>query len=187
MPANPKHDQTDQPKADQPKADPTKADAQTANGELPIDFLTAPVMLDASLAKVSQPIRERSDRQQAMDETVKRLHEHWAKVGKPTTWGEMVTRKCVATYFVQPDKAGGVKTLIKRAGVLHEVAIRWGSEFPATGEMVKRYNLPDEYEGRTVISFAVRDKRERAKNGTKSGEQLAAEANKASDEAKASK
>ncbi|HVH71547.1 MAG TPA: hypothetical protein VNB49_10605, partial [Candidatus Dormibacteraeota bacterium] len=155
--------QTDQPQTDQPTDQPT--DQASANGasDNGFDFdLTAPVMLDPELTKTSAPQRERSERQQQMDATVAKLHEHWAKVGKPSVWGKMVETKSVATYFVAPDKAGDLRKLINRAGTLHGLRIRYGSEFAVSEKLRERYNLPENYVGRTVVSFAVMDKRPRA-------------------------
>ena len=152
---------------DQAETQTDQAETQTETG-LDLDFIESGAFtLTPELTSQAAPQRARSDKQRKMDAVVERLHNHWKSVGGPSQWGKLVETKCVTTYFVQPDRAAELKKLINRAGAFHDVAIRYGSSFLATEHMVKKFNLPETYVGREVISFAARDRRPRAKNGTK--------------------
>jgi hypothetical protein len=137
-----------------------KADAEAA---AELDFITGGAMtLSPELARISQPQRERSPKQMAMDAVAKSNHDHWVSVGRPSVWGTMVETKSVTTYFVDPEKAADTKKLITKAAALLGATVRWGSSFQATEAMRAKYGLPENYVGREVISFVVKDKRPRA-------------------------
>ena len=164
--------QTDQAETQtvQAETQTVQAETQTVQAEtgLDLDFIESGAFtLTPELTSQAAPQRARSDKQRKMDAVVERLHKHWKSVGGPSQWGKLVETKCVTTYFVQPDQAAELKKLINRAGAFHDVAIRYGSSFLATEHMVKKFNLPEAYVGREVISFAARDRRPRAANGTK--------------------
>ena len=131
--------------------------------ELDLDFVSGGAFtLSADLAKESAPQRERNAKQQAMDKVVQAAYDIWASSGKPTTWARLMETQSVKSYFVQPDQASEIKRLINSAVKLHEVRARYGSEFAVGETHIEKYNLPPDYLGRTVISFAVMDKRPRA-------------------------
>lgn len=139
---------------------------------LSADFISGGgFILAPELAEQSAPKNARNERQTAMDLTVSQMHEMWVKAGRPNTWAKMVEGKTVKTYFVDPTQAGDLKKLVNSAVSLHDVRVRWGTPFKATDKMVKAYNLPAEYLGREVISFAIMDKRPR---GTANGQTAAA-------------
>lgn len=158
----------------------TKTEAKTEAKGLDMSVITSgAVMLAPELAEETAPVRARSDKQRAMDEQVKKLHEQWVKSGKATTWAKMVESKAVATFFLDPETAPEFHRLLSRAVSFHGLRTRMGTSFKATEKMVKRYGLPENYIGREVISFAVMDKRPRAANTEgKSGSQVIAEKSK---------
>lgn len=145
---------------------PQATPAAPANADLDAEFIgSGLVMLAPELATATAPKNQRNERQQKMDDNVKRLHELWIKADRPNTWEKMVAAGTVATYFTEPDKSAALKKLVTSAVSLHDVAVRWGTPFTVNADHVKRFNLPETYLGREAISFAIKDKRERAANG----------------------
>jgi hypothetical protein len=133
-----------------------------ASDDFDLDFLASPVTLSADLTKVAAPQRERNERQQKMDETVRRAHDNWVKAGRPSTWPAAVDAKTVITYFAEPEKADALRKMINRATSFLGIRARYGSAFAVTPEMAKSHGLPESYVGREVISFVAMDKRSRA-------------------------
>jgi hypothetical protein len=121
--------------------------------------------LAADLADVAAPQRVRPAKQQAMDKVIAAIHARWGQVGRPTTWAKLMETHVVKSYFVQPDQAGEIKRYIGSAAKLHGVRIKYGSEFIVSEALITKHNLPADYLGRTVISFAVMDKRPHSKTG----------------------
>lgn len=146
--------------------DQAKLDAHLAEAKptLDTDFLASPFTLDgdAELVKATQPQRERNAKQTQMDGVVAKAHARWVEVGKPSVWGKIVETKSALTYFVQPELAADLKKVIGRAGTFHGLRIRYGTSFLVTEGIVSKYNLPADYVGREVVSFAVMDRRPRA-------------------------
>lgn len=142
-----------------PSPEPVKtADTITATPELSVDFLASPITLAPDLVKATAPAHERSEQQKKIDEIVKNVHGQWKEAGKPSQWGKCVADKLVVTYFLLPAQVSEVKKLVNRATVLHEVRVKYGSEVTVTEALVKRYGLPADYLGRTVLSFTIMDK-----------------------------
>jgi hypothetical protein len=144
----------------------TKADADAA---AELDFIAQPFILSPEMGKISAPQRARDDKQVKMDATVAKLHEKWVKAGRPSTWGAMVNAGTVATYFIAPENASAHKKLITRAAQIPDsgMRIRWGKSYPVTAQLAGKYNLPPEYVGREVVSFAVMDRRTAPARGSK--------------------
>lgn len=132
-----------------------------------LEFISAPFILSPEMGKASAPQRARDAAQLKMDETVNALHDTWVKAGRPSTWGAMVSAGTVATYFVNPEKVADHKRLITRATQLPDSGIRarWGKSYVVTEALAQRHNLPGDYVGREVVSFAIMDKRPRTTNG----------------------
>jgi len=177
--------QTEGTEAAQTEGDVTGLTTDTPNAEaqqgavstLTADFLSAPISLDMTEApdyvKATAPMRKRSARQQAMDTTVASLNEAWQKAGRPSVWGAIVNAKVVAYYFLPPEEVSDFKRLVNRAKLLHNLRIKWGSDVVTTPELIARFNLPAEYEGRALISFAAMDKRPRNTSGEVTTSQIA--------------
>jgi hypothetical protein len=147
--------------------------AEAAKAKAELDFIeSGAFMLAPELAAVTAPRNARSPRQEKMDDKVTELHEAWVKAGRPTTWDAMVKAKVVATYFSEPDKSAELKGLIDKAVKFHGLTARMGTSFKVTAAHVKQYNLPEHYEGREAISFAVRDKRPRGTSAGKSASKI---------------
>lgn len=143
------------------------AAATPAADEIDLAFIESGLMtLAPELANQAAPQRARSDKQAAMDARCEKLHAAWVKASKPSVWAKLVETNCVATYFVEPEKTASLKKLVRRAATFHDVRVRWGTSFKATETLIAKYNLPKEYLGREVVSFAIMDKRPRAANGT---------------------
>lgn len=150
--------------------------AAAAEAKAELEFITGGVvMLTAELADKAAPVRARSEKQAAMDGVVKKLHSAWKASDRPTTWEKLVAANCVATYFVDPEKTADIHKLINRAATFHGVRVRMGTSFKATELMARKYNLPANYVGREVVSFAVLDKQERAKSNGKPASEIVAE------------
>ena len=126
-------------------------------------FISQPIMLDIEpeLVKASAPRNARSEEQKAMDAVVSNLHKKWAAEGKSTTWSTLAAKKCVATYIVEPSDVTKIRQLVNRATALHSVRARYGTDVTVTPAMLSKYGMPDNYLGRTVVSFAIMDKRPR--------------------------
>jgi hypothetical protein len=139
-------------------------------------FMLAPVF-----AEVSQPVNARPEKQVAMDTKVAQLHKLWISKGKPNgNWQSVVAAGVVATYFMEPQHSGELKALINRAVKLHDVSVRWGSSFVMTEERRAAFakhgvSIDDKYVGREVISFVIKDKRERATSDGKTGGEVVSE------------
>ena len=128
----------------------------------------APIFLadDAELIKATAPRNARNDEQRKMDDAVKSLHSKWVAAGRPSQWPVMVSKGCVATIPVEPQHAAKLKAVINRAATLHGVAPRWGTPVLVTEEFIRKQAargvvIPAHYLGREMVSFAVRDKRDR--------------------------
>jgi len=158
------------------KAADTKTEVKTeVKPALDLSFITSgAVTLAPELAAESAPVRSRSDHQRAMDDVVDKLHKVWSTSDdKPTDWTKLVAAKCVATYFIEPEKVTELKKLITRAVGYHEgTRARFGTSFKATAELIRKYNLPEAYLGREVVSFAILDKRPRATSGGKTAKDI---------------
>lgn len=150
----------------------------TPDSGLTADFLSQPVTLDMTAApdfvKASAPQRARSERQQAMDKTVEALHDKWMTAGRPSVWGAIVAAKVQGVYFLPAEQVASFKKLVNRAKLLHDYRIKWGSDFVTTADMVTRFGLPAEYEGRSCVMFAAMDKRPRSVNGAVTTSQVPA-------------
>lgn len=147
------------------------APAPAPADEIELDFIkSGGLTLAPELAAQAAPQRQRSDKQTAMDERCQVLHDAWEKAGKPSIWAKMVEGKAVATYFTEPQKSANLHKLIRRAADYLGYRVRWGTSFKATEVLIKKYNLPFEYLGREVVSFAIMDKRPRAANGSSATE-----------------
>lgn len=170
QPAQPNPSRPATPAAPAPAATPAPAAAAPAPvpaDEIELDFIkSGGLTLAPELAAQAAPQRQRSDKQAAMDERCQALHDAWIKAGNPSVWAKMVEGKAVATYFTEPQKSANLHKLVTRAVNYLGYRVRWGTSFKATEALIKKYNLPTEYLGREVVSFAVMDKRPRATNGS---------------------
>lgn len=135
------------------------------------EFLAAPITLagDSELAKITAPRNQRSEEQIAMDNTVKALHSKWVAAGRPSQWPVMASKGCVATYPSKPENTAKLKQYINRGAALHDLAIKWGTTILVTEEFIRKQTargvqIPQQYLGCEMISFAVKDKRERKDN-----------------------
>lgn len=137
--------------------------AKPAKPVVATSFISAPVMLadDADMIKASAPRNARSEEQRAMDTVTRDLHAKWVKAAKPTKWADAVTAKVVATYFVNPDQVSTLKGFVNRAVTLNGTRVRFGTEMTVTETIVRKYGLPETELGKSIISFAVMDKRPR--------------------------
>lgn len=153
-----------------PPVAPRPADAANKTPETPANsnglgtsFLSQPMNLapEADLIKASAPRNTRSDEQKAMDKVVSDYHKKWIAEGKPTQWPTLASKKCVATYVVEPSDVTKIKQYVNRATALHDVRARYGSQVTVTESMLKKYGMPDNYLGRQVVTFAIMDKRPR--------------------------
>lgn len=103
--------------------------------------------LNADEATKAIPGRDRKPAQLVIDQQVGEAHEAWRYKGSPErAFLKLARLDCVATQRVSPEIAEPVHAMIVKAGVLHDVSIRFG----------KNYTDDD---GRTVISYVAMDRK----------------------------
>lgn len=111
---------------------------------LTLDLLASPMVVTEELSKKAAPARARDERQLKIDAVVKHLHNQWIGKDKPSAWAEMPK----GAYPTDPKAVEGLKYLIDRAASFHGVAVRYGKPVR-------------DAQGREIVTFAVRDRRER--------------------------
>jgi len=180
------------PKTDAPAADPKtepkpETDAQKAERELleaVRGFTATPAMVspdgqrgesDGTLMTLSQPTRTRKNVQVAMDQVARQAYADWVKAGRPTIWQRMP----VITYFLKPEEVAKYKTWIRKTQdpnvVTPEpytkdnkriepsgVRVRFGTDFVLTEALAEKIGQK-EHVGKTVVAWAVIDKRANTK------------------------
>lgn len=129
---------------------------------LSADMLAAPEEVPADLVSRTAPARARDEKQQAIDNVVKALHEAWVAAGSPAAWEKMPKK----SYTVPASQVEGVKRSISRAADFHQVAAKFGTPLPVVREVRNpkygQENQPETIKARLVmIPFAAKDKRER--------------------------
>ena len=178
MARNTKQDEHEgQPTEGQPtEGQPTEG--QPTEGAATLDDIDGAFILAAPLATVAQPKNKRNELQEKMDKKVLEVHELWVKAGRPSVWGKQVESGCVVTYFLAPEHVSAREKLVNKACDFHgNIRAKWGTAFTVTPEMraemaKKGVNLPEDYVGRTALSFTVVDKR--ARTSTPSASQATA-------------
>lgn len=108
------------------------------------DFLSNPLAVSDEIASITAPQRARDERQVAMDGVVAKKFREWKDAGSPTKWAQMPK----ARYHLNPAQVEGFRFLVRRAAEFSGVTIKWGT--PKADK-----------DGRQVIVFAVRSRRER--------------------------
>lgn len=91
--------------------------------DIDTDVLTNPFQPPAALQETASPKHARPERQRAMDDIVARNHQQWVDAGSPSQWLKLPT----LMYAVKPEKAEGVRALIKRSADHLHFRPRFGS------------------------------------------------------------
>jgi hypothetical protein len=171
-------------------SDPTTTEEKKAparkkapdTSKLDLDAIDTAILAPVDIIKASTPTRARSPEQAKMDAIAQRAYEAWIKANKPTLWQNMP----VITYFLnEGDELEGYRYLVKHAadgvkdpktGAPDVARIRFGNEFTVSEEMAARLKNPDgtvgrpEVAGKTVLAWAVIDKRAPKSPATKAKE-----------------
>jgi hypothetical protein len=124
---------------------------------LDVDLLSQPQEVPDALSSLTAPVRARDERQGAMDKVVKAKYDEWVAAGRPSRWPLMPK----ARYHVPPQAVEGLQMLVRRAADFYGCSVKWGS--PAR-----------DAEGRQIVVFAVKDRREgKPRNETQDGSESA--------------
>lgn len=113
-----------------------------------LDLISKPRAVTAEMASRMAPSRPRDERQIAMDGVVRKTHEEWVRVGRPSKWAAMPK----VEYHVAPAAEEAFVYLVRRAAEFLGLAIKWG------GAGGTKHHDSD---GNVILMFAVRDRRTR--------------------------
>lgn len=91
--------------------------------EIDLDVIANPFTPPQALQRDLSPKHARSERQSAMDAIVTAAHQAWLDGGSKNKWDDLPTR----LYSVPPDKAEGIRTLVKRSADFLGFRPRFGS------------------------------------------------------------
>ena len=164
------------PTPDAPLTDEQKAAAKAAAEKATADKIaaiagaeTAPTPDgDLSFISATTPVRARSAVQEAMDAVAVKAYADWIAADRPVLWQKMP----VITYFLDPEELPEYRKLIRRSAqvVVPEgdstgARVRFGKEFVLSDKMAEKIGKPNAA-GKTVLAWAVIDKRKNSTNGT---------------------
>lgn len=114
---------------------------------LTLDVLSKPAEVGADLASMTAPTRARDERQVQIDKIVAGLYKEWTNEGKPERWAQMPKK----SYHVDPKAADTLRMLVRRAANFLGYAVKFGRP------------VHDQH-GREIVTFGVRDQRQRSKS-----------------------
>lgn len=175
-PDAPADDTPDTPATD---TDAEKAAAKAAAEEADkkaIEAIQGFSVASPDLAAATTPVRNRKERQKAMDAVAVQAYADWTEAGRPTIWAKMP----VITYFLEPEEVSDYRTLIRKACEMvtptdytgddgetvspSGVRARYGNPFPLTEALARKAGITEEWKiGKTVLSWAAVDKRKSGK------------------------
>ena len=114
---------------------------QRETGKIGKSLLAQPMDVTDDVAAAVKPSRARSDEQQEMDQRVYELYRKWVAAGSPSDWASLPKLR----YDVPPEMVDDLKFLIRKAGTLNGVRIRFGT-------------VVRNAKGEAVVVFAAMDK-----------------------------